>query len=267
MQYTLTYSPGVDGWVSFYSFNPDWIIGMNNYLYTFKGGNLYRHNVNENRNTFYYDWWNAHTPPEPQNAFTATSIYSVINEFPLENKLFKTITLQGDATWSMQLQTDLQYSGYIDNNFFEKKEASYFSFIRNDSNGQLALRSVNGIGNSIRVRSGNTVNFSIDPLVSIGGIVSIGDYIYFDEIHLYWAGIVQNIIINYPAGINQLIIDTSPPGTVPIPGDVNYFLYIKNSVAESHGVLGHYMTFGMQNYMSSKIELFTVQSEVMKSFP
>jgi hypothetical protein len=51
--YTLTYSEGVEGWASFYSFLPDWMIGMNNYFYTFKGGNLYRHNVNNTRNNFY----------------------------------------------------------------------------------------------------------------------------------------------------------------------------------------------------------------------
>jgi hypothetical protein len=265
MQYTLTYSPSVDGWVSFYSYNPDYILGMNNYLYTFKGGNLYRHNVNNTRNTFYYDWWDRQNHPEL--AFTATQLQSVINTSPLENKLFKTINLEGDDSWSMQLETDLQYSGYIDANFFQKKEASYFAFIRNNSNGELALRSVNGIGDSLTVTGGNTVNFSINPLIAIGGIISIGDYIYFDAAQLYWAGIVQNVIVNYPAGVNQLIIDTSPPGTVPIPGNVNYFFYIKNSVAESHGVLGHYMTFTMQNYSSGKIELFTVNSEVMKSFP
>jgi hypothetical protein len=57
MNYTLTYSEGVAGWVSFYSYYPDWIIGMNNYLYTFKGGNIYKHNTNESRNTFYQPWW------------------------------------------------------------------------------------------------------------------------------------------------------------------------------------------------------------------
>ena len=265
MQYTLTYSPAVEGWPSFYSYNPDYILGMNNYLYTFKGGNLYRHNVNNARNTFYEDWWQRQELG--YLAFTSTQLQSVINTSPLENKLFKTMNLEGDDAWSMQLETDLQYSGYIDYNFFEKKEASYFAFIRNNSNGQLALRSVNGIGDSIK-KSGNPpiVEFSINPLVAIGGIVSIGDYVYFND-YSNWAGIVQNIIVNYPAGINQLVIDNSPPGTVPIPGNVNYFFYVKNSVAESHGVLGHYCTFTMQNYSSSKIELFTVESEVMKSFP
>ena len=42
---TLTYDGGAQGWPSFYSYFPDWMIGMNNYFYTFSNGNLYRHKV------------------------------------------------------------------------------------------------------------------------------------------------------------------------------------------------------------------------------
>ena len=43
--YTLSYSDKSEGWPSFYSFIPDFMIGMNSYFYTFSGGNLYRHNT------------------------------------------------------------------------------------------------------------------------------------------------------------------------------------------------------------------------------
>jgi hypothetical protein len=269
MNYTLTYSQDVDGWVSFYSYYPDWMIGMNNYFYTFKGGNLYRHNVNPLRNTFYSDWWIQ--IGNPGGAFTPASIQSVMNDAPLENKLFKTIVLQGDSIWDVQLHTDIQDSGYIQAAWFDKKEQAYFAFVRNNSNGQLALRSLNGIGKSISVTGAtDEVNFSISPLVSVGDILSIGDYFYF-SLPPYTtpqlAGEVTNIIINYPGGINRVVINTAIPGAVPIPIQDAFFFYIKNSVAESHGVLGHYCVFDIQNTSTSKIELFTVGSEVMKSFP
>ena len=274
MNYTLSYSEGVAGWVSFYSYFPDWMIGMNNYFYTFKGGNLYRHNVNSNRNTFYQRWWDrVDFPIVPSlNAFTPTSIQTVFNNAALENKLFKTLNIEGDAPWGATLQTDLQYSGFIDQSWYSKKEAAYFAFIRNNSNGQLALRSVNGIGNSLTVDFAGTnnaeVNFSINPLVSIGNIISIGDYVYFGA-NTQFAGEVIDVIVDYPAGINRIIVNNNmvTPLTTPIPGNVNYFLYIKNSVAESHGVLGHYCTTTLSNNYNSKIELFAVEANVMKSFP
>jgi hypothetical protein len=44
-------------------------------------------------------------------------------------------------------------------------------------------------------------------------------------------------------------------------------MYIKNSIAESHGLLGHYCVFTLTNDNTNKIELFTLESEVMKSYP
>jgi len=196
--YTLTYSPSSKGWVSFYSYNPDFMIGMNNYFYSFKGGNLYRHNTNEQRGTFY-------------GVFTESTITSVFNESPLINKLFKTLNIEGDDAWDAQLYTDLQSGGFALSSYFEKKEQSYFSFIRNS-----------------------------------GVIPASTD--------------LKN-------GINQLIVDTTVSGG-GIPSIQNpYTMYIKNSVAESHGLLGHYCVFTLTNDNTSKVELFALESEVMKSYP
>jgi hypothetical protein len=252
---TLTYKDDITGWVSFYSYYPDWMIGMNNYFYTFKGGNLYRHNVNPLRNTFY-------------GTYTPSSVQSVFNTSPLENKLFKTINLEGDDKWAVTLETDLQYSGFIQSTWFEKKEASFFAFIRNNSVGELALRSVNGIGRSTSVTGGNVINFA--PSIEIGSIISVGDYFYF-SVPPYTtpvlAGAVTAITVDLINGINRITINTTIPGTTPIPIQTAFFLYIKNSVAESHGVLGHYCTFNIVNGSTDKVELFAVESDVMKSFP
>jgi hypothetical protein len=252
------------------------MIGMNNYFYTFKGGNIYKHNVNENRNTFYQSWWNEVDdivpPNNSPNAFTPTTLQSVFNNSALENKLFKTINLEGDASWGATLITDLQFSGFIDEDWFERKEASYYAFVRNNSVGQLAQRSVNGIGRSFQVTGGTLIKFSINPLIAVGNIISIGDLIYFFNPPAntpLLAGQVTAISVDYPNNLNQITITTVVPGftTVPIATQDASFLYVKNSVAESHGVLGHYCTFTLENTLNSKIELFAVESEVMKSFP
>jgi hypothetical protein len=262
--YTLTYDDGVQGWVSFYSYNPDWMIGMNNYFYTFKGGNLWRHNVNETRNNFY-------------GVQYTSKITSVINQSPLENKLFKTLNIEGDDSWDATLQTDIQTTGFINKEWFEKKEGAYFAFVRNSGStpadpDEYPLRSLNGIGRSITI-SGPTnatvVDFSINPLVSIGSILSVGDTLYFslppdyDTPTLF--GEVTEINVNLRGGINNIVVDATS-GTLPGINDP-YLLYIKNSVAESHGVLGHYCVFDIENDNTSPVELFAIESEVMKSYP
>lgn len=267
-KYTLTYSEGAPGWVSFYSFYPDWMIGMNNYFYTFKGGDLYRHNVNQSRNTFYTPWNIKNGTPNDD--FFPTTLQSVFNVSPLENKLFKTIDLQGDAAWGVSLQTDIQVSGFISANWFEKKEGTFFAFIRNNTAGELKLRSVNGIGKSSSVVGGLVINFPLN--VSIGSIISIGDLLYFLDPPSYsgqplLAGRVSAITVDLPNGVNQLTINTTGLITFPILFNNCFFLYVKNSIAESHGVLGHYCVFNLSNFDTNKIELFTVEADVMKSFP
>ena len=272
--YTLTYDEGVQGFPSFYTYYPDWMIGMNNYFYTFKGGDLYRHNVNENRNTFYSDWWvKVGTPLE---AFKPSFMKSVFNVSPLENKLFKTLNLEGDDAWAVTMDTDIQDSGFIDYDYFEKKEQSWYSFIRNEGIGstpsaipEYSLRSLNGIGQSTTVAivgQTSTINFAITT--QIGSILSVDDYFYFlvSGAPVY-AGIVTSINVNLRRNINNIVIDTSSAGTTPIPTNTETFLYIKNSVAESHGVMGHYAVFNLTYTKNTKVELFAAESEVMKSFP
>ena len=110
LNYTLTFSESVKGWPSFYSYMPDFILGMNQYLYTFKGGSLYRHNTNEVRNRYYgidYD----------------STITGVFNQEPTTVKVFKTIELESDDSWDCSLATDLG-SGFMDESYFEQKEGA-----------------------------------------------------------------------------------------------------------------------------------------------
>lgn len=265
--YTLTYSEGVQGWPSFYSFFPDWMIGMNNYFYTFKGGNLYRHNVNDVRNNFYGTQYTS-------------QLQSVFNDAPLENKLFKTMNLEGDDPWGATMVTDIQDDGFVQEQWFEKKEASWYAFVRNNgtvpaSASEYALRSTNGIGRSTIITGTGAnvqVNFAIGASpISIGSIISIGDILYYSLPPTYNTpilfGQVTNIQVNYPTGLNRITVDTTIPGAT-IPGIQDpYIMFIKNSVAESHGVLGHYCVFTLENDNTNKVELFAVESEVMKSYP
>ena len=50
---TLSYNNDSKGWPSFYTYYPDYMIGMNSFFYSFKGGNLFRHNTNTLRNNYY----------------------------------------------------------------------------------------------------------------------------------------------------------------------------------------------------------------------
>jgi len=261
--YTISYDPGVQGFPSFYSYAPDFMIGMNSYFYTFKGGNVFRHNTNEIRNQYY----GVNYP---------SVLQSVFNIQPLENKLFKTLNLEGDDSWAATLTSDQQNTGFIDYDWFEKKEGAFYAFVRNSgqtstapgSADQFALRSLNGIGTSSTITvAGNETTVTFPNTLYLGNIISIGDMIYFGTPAPLLLGRVTEVNQNLPAGINEIVVDNTIGGAQPAPTQTEYILYIKNSVAESHGILGHYSVFTLTNNNTSKIELFNVESEVMKSFP
>ena len=264
-EYTLTYSQSSKGWPSFYSYIPDLMMGMNNYFYTFNGGNLFQHNINETRNNYYGAQYNS-------------QITSVFNQNPLENKIFKTMNLESDSAWQAVAETDIQQNGFIDDNWFVKKEGAYFAYLRQTGDvpalqGQYAMRSANGIGKSTSYSvngTTGTLNFSINPLVSIGSIISIGDYLYFSlpsYTTISLAGVVTNIQVDLPNNINRITISTSVTGSSPLTINDAYILFIKNAEAESHGLLGHYCIFTVTNTSTAATELFAIESEVMKSYP
>lgn len=254
--YTLTYDEGVKGWPSFYSFYPEYIKGMNAYLYTFSGGNLYRHNVNSLRNTFY-------------GSFTPSSITSVFNPEPsLSIKLFKTISFESNAEWSCEsLLTDLSQGNVntaLPNIDFEQKEGEWFGYIRhNDGVTNYALRYSNGIGNCANAAGPNNavvVSFN----VPIGNIVTIGATVYT----LVSGGTpsLAGVVDNLDRVNNTLTVDSSGAGaTAPVTGD--FIMFVNNTLAESYGMRGYYMEFKLTNSLNTPVELFAVGSSVMKSFP
>ena len=262
--YTLSYSESVQGWPSFYSYNPDFMVGMNNYLYSFKGGNLYRHNTNELRNNYYGEQFNS-------------QITTVFNESPLENKIFKSLNLESDSAWTATMESDIQTRGYIDYTWFEKKEGAYFAYIRKTGTtpaipGEYAYRSAQGVGKASSWSETNnvlTLNFPVSPIVDIS-YVNIGDYIYFSEgayTTISFSGQVTNVEVNLVSGINRLFVNTNFTQNVIISETTPFILALRNTEAEDVGVLGHQMTVTIENFNTTATELFAIESEVMKSFP
>lgn len=252
------------GWTSFWSYIPEAMAGMNGRFFSFKGGNLYKHDMNASRGTFY----GVHYP---------SRIRFVFNDNVGENKLFKTISIEGNAPWSVLATTDIQATGVINSDWFVKKEGSFFAFMRNDGDvpmesEQYPLRSITGIGQSVLVSGTTTkqVDFSLSPLVDIGSVVSIGDQLYFMELPdttVKYAGVITGISRDYPNDENYIQVDTGVAGAQSITTNNALYLVGKNSIAESNGVVGHYCIVEMENQSTSEVQLFLVSSEFMKSYP
>ena len=261
--YTLTYSETSKGWPSFYSFEPEMMSGMNNYLYSFSGGNIYQHNTNAVRNNYY-------------GVQSYSEITSVFNEDPLVNKIFKTINLESNAAWASALETDLPNTGLIGLEWFVQKEGDWFAYIRSVGGDpaaltEYALRSMNGIAQSLSVTgTANTPIINFATTINIGNIISIGDSLY--SVNPPYTGptlvgTVTDIEADLVNNINRITVDATVAGGAAPTLQDSFILYIKNQEAESHGLLGHYMKFILQNNATIATELFAVESQVVKSNP
>ena len=245
---TLSYSETSAGWPSFYSYIPEKMIGMNNYFYSFNQGKLYRHNVSTTRNEYY-------------GVRYPSIISSIFNPKPLDVKVFKTLSLESDTAWSAIYSSDMHNpGGSLDEDWFVQKETDWFSFLRaDDSTINFHLRSANGLGDVTAVDNTVPAATTLTFTFNLGTIISVEDSVYYGAVPTL-GGTITNL------SSNVVTIDTTVAGASS-PSNGDFICYIKNSVAESHGVRGHYLEFTLTNHDITATELFAVKSSMFKSYP
>jgi len=259
--YTITYNDKVQGFPSFFSYEPEQIQGMNNRMYTFKGGDMFVHNPNSSPNNNFYD-----------TQYNST-VSTVMNEDILDNKIFKTINLEGTHPWDVALTSDLQSTGSIDDTWFEKLENSFRAYVRNTGGNpidadDIPLRSMEGVGlaSTYTTDGGEvTIRFTMD--VSLSN-VNVGDTIYGAEgpayENLLKVGTVLTLTTDVSTQSNYMTVNNAGT-TFPLTGVSPYIMAAKSALAESHGVTGHYGAITLTQNSTEDVELFVVEAEVMSS--
>lgn len=273
---TLGFSTKDRGWSSFYSFNPEGMLTLNNNQYSWNNGRLHIHNQEtSNRNNFYgidYD----------------STVTLVFNQDVSVVKNFKTLNYEGDGSWTAELTTD-QETGIINSTQFLIKEGKHFAWVRGTDNkitldqpmvsvNDLRSSNVSGVGvnNGISgtLASGSelTISFGFD----VPNSVSIGDSIY---------RIVPGTSNNFsatpqPVGIvaskTTNSINVTLTGVPSIDRNGNEFnthtpsvgdfiLNVKSNQLEKSGIIGLYSVVKMTNNSSQPVALFSVSSEVFRS--
>jgi len=255
MTSTLAYSDASKGWTSFFSYVPEKMIGMNSYFYTFKNGNLWRHNTNERRNSFY-------------GVDNSSKVVGVFNVEPTSVKNFNTFSTDNDTPWDCTFYTDLS-KGTISKSQFVEKEGGYFAYIRGASNNNDSrLRSNHGIGVPVSVVSTNPAAVVVTFSGDIGSIISVGSNIHAGAIDIILNTVPSTRFIGVVTArtAKSITINTTVlGGSIPLVTDM--VLYSKNLEAESYGLRGYYMQFELENDSIDRIQLYNVQSSIFKSNP
>lgn len=276
--YTITYSDSLKGWTSFHSYDPQWMAGLNNDFYTFKGGKVWKHHSNQTRNNYYGQQYNS-------------VVRTILNTEPDTVKVFKTIKLKGtgDTAWSAQVLSDLG-SGLIPFEGYAKKEGNWYGYVRRNANDlDLKYLSTQGMGIVAATATiGNYVQINISGDVTSGVSTKTITPTPRDNGDLLFSAVVNNtdpnnkkIVsvggklgqvgnISYNPNTNLTTIEmvkhplSAGAPTPPVVG--TYMIAAKSSAAESYGLRGVYMDVTLTNSETNHTELFSISSEVSKSY-
>ena len=242
---TVTYSKVSEGWNSFWSYQPDWMTEMNSTFYTFKNGELWKHNVNTTRNNFYGQQYQS-------------SVRTIFNADPLTVKMFNTLSLNSTHPWTADVYTNIR-AGSIDYTYFVEKEGQWFAYIRRFNNTiDVKALSTQGVGSADSVDSTTPSAVVLDFLFNLDSSISVGDKIYKNiGANLVLVGIITDI------SINSITVDTTV-GTIPVTTD--FLICVKSSQAESFGARGYYMNVYLYNDSIEQVKMFAIGTSVFKSF-
>lgn len=213
---TLSFNEVPKGWTSFYTFEPELMIPLNNGLFSFKKGELYEHHSNDvPRQEFYGEC----------NDFNITF---VVNDAPNMDKVFKTFNTESTIAFDIELKTNYT-NGCIYTNEFIKKESWYYSDIKkSEDEDDLTGLNANGIG-TIHGFFGSQIAF----INEVGSNISIGDLLWmqFAENDVREVGTITAIdgkLVTVDAVVNTLT-------------DGKFVYATKNSRVEGSEIRGYFL--------------------------
>ena len=240
--YTVSYSDLSKGWTSFWSYEPEWMIGMNSSFYTWKNGELYQHNSNATRNDFY-------------GAIYPSSIQTIFNQDYTLNKMFKSIAIDSTKAWEADIVTDMS-TGHMDSSYFTEKEGMWYSYIRRLDTENYDTKSIStqGIGSMA-----SYLSLVLTFTFNIGTSISAGDTVY------KISGTNTLVLLGVVASHTDTTITLVSTAVAPVAGNV--IVFVKNSQAESYGARGYYMDLTLTNNDTTETEIFAVTSNVFISKP
>ena len=251
IDYTISFDEQVKGWTSFHSFYPDFMLGINNKFFTFKGGDLYLHNSeNSNRSTYY-------------GVSFPSKVSLMVNQEPSTIKELQAVSLESSTPWNVKLEAYINdrknfiESSIKESEFVEKEGLWYAYARRNESVDHNDSKSTYGIGSMV------SVDINTNTIISSGynSSISTGDTLY-NGVDLLEIGVVTDYTFDFETSQTTLLLDSivnEPPSSAFIVGK-------KDARIEGGNLRGYTMRMDLTVTSDDMVELFATNAEVMKSF-
>ena len=233
---TWTFSDDAQGFLGKQSFDPDSMLKVNNEFLSFKGADVYKHNIGA-YNNFYG------TPNSSYFEFN-------FNEEPSTRKIFKNISIEGNMSWDTTLRTEMQ-NGIIYASDYVNKEEIQYAYIRGNDSLDFSTISVFGLGEVQSISGSDYTLSEIPNQLSVGDTIHIATGAVFGTVSAIGSDFVTISVV---------------PGLPFVVGVGTFLLASKPSNIETSGIRGYYMNCRMELNTTGYAEVFAVNSEVAKSF-
>lgn len=245
-EYVVSFNEDIKGWTSFHSWRPDWMVSMNNQMYSFKNGNLYlQFDPDAPRNTFYGE-------------LHPSRLSVMVNASPSTIKELLTVSLEGNKPWNMIIKAfvsseeDFIKSSIKDNEFVIEEGIWGTYARRNEDEKQVDSASMYGIG---RV---STINGTVIEVNGFSHALTAGDVLYNSDLQSVGS------VISHNESDNMTTIVLTTVNNINV-GD--YILGGKDPRIEGGNLRGYTILFDMDITSSEKVELFALNANVIKSYP
>ena len=149
---TVSFTERVNGWTSFKSFIPESGCSLNGGYYTFYNGEIWKHGVNELRNTYYGVFAASKVKLVFNTEFSSVKTFRTLNYEGSTSRVYSDVAGQEDQVstkgwYNSSIVTDLD-SGQIP--YFKDKENKWFNYIQGATTGtetnDLSEKSFQGLG-------------------------------------------------------------------------------------------------------------------------
>lgn len=240
---TVAFTEGaLGGFTSFYEFQPERLLGVNNRLYSIKDGQIYLHDSNTTRNNFY-------------GVQRTASITAVFNDSPDDVKHWKSLNIESTNPWKAEITTSLGI-GTIETSEFSLEEGEYYGYIRQneDTSSTAGIAAFKGLGNVQGISLGDvTYAFELPRSLSIGDV-------------LYNLDVSDN-----PVQIGTILTIDRDTNTINISNTTglsvsDYTIYGKDVRVEGEAIKGYHLEVVLTNTSSTDEELFAIKAEAVRSF-
>ena len=247
--FTAAYNVDDSVWNTLYSYRPERIVCIDDILYTFKGGTMYKHTSASNRATYY--------------GSADGAVVEVVAAFnPSMVKSYEAISLEGTAAWDTTI-TNTDQSATIADTDYDQRERNWYAYIPRDS-------SANTGGATITALSGTSEVFALGAVASVSGsdIVFTSDisYITFPVgADLYKvSGSTLVSITNTIASVSNGTTITCASAVAGVsPADE--IVAIANGAVEGDQMRDYYAQIRLVNDSTDEVELYAVNAVFAKS--